>query len=218
MDRETTMTTSQALRGWMALLAAACLAAVWPGPASSDDHKDYREAKPDDCRDCHRDSGIPENHGATFLKDHRLLAQKAGNNCAACHEQSFCVDCHSGGNLSADARQSLSRRGEALPRTHQGDFIATHPIIAREEPRSCYRCHDSAKFCSDCHARRRAQPGVTFDVRPHSPVYASPGVLDPAWVASHRSDARRDLQSCQTCHPQKTDCSNFACHPGLGGR
>ncbi len=212
------MTRSQALRGITPLFAALVLGSALLGPALADDHKDYREAQPSDCLACHRDSGIPENHGATFLKDHRLLAKKAAANCADCHQQSECVACHAGGNLSAQQRSSLSRRGEALPRTHGGDFIATHPILAREEPRSCARCHDSAQFCSDCHTRRRAQAGAPFNVRPHKPVYASPGVLEPSWVTSHSAEARRNLQSCQSCHPRKSDCSNYACHPGLGGR
>ena len=55
-------------------------------------------------------------------------------------------------------------------------------------------------------------------IRPHAPVYVGPGVVDPAWVSFHRAEARRNLQSCQGCHPQKSDCSNFACHSGLRGR
>jgi hypothetical protein len=212
------MTSRRALRGILPAAAALFLTAAWLPSARADDHKDYREAKPEDCRDCHLGSNVAPNHGAGFLRDHRLLAQKTPNNCADCHEQSFCLDCHNGGNLSQDPRSSLSRRGESMPRTHAADFISTHPILAREEPRSCYRCHDSAKFCTDCHTRRSQQAGAPFDVRPHAPVYVSPGVLSPSWVAFHSGEARRNLQSCQSCHPQKSDCSNFACHPGLGGR
>jgi hypothetical protein len=105
-----------------------------------------------------------------------------------------------------------------MPPSHAADFVSTHPILAKEEPRSCYRCHDSAKFCNDCHSKSVLKPNTAFEVRPHRPVYVSGGVLDPNWIAFHSSEARRDLQSCQSCHPQKSDCSNFACHPGLGGR
>ncbi len=210
------MKTSRIAPGIAPLLAAALLLAA--PSARAEDHKDYKDASPQDCRDCHRNSGVPDNHGVEFLKSHRLLAQKTPTNCTDCHQQSFCVDCHQGGNLESDPLSSLSRRGEAMPRTHAPDIISTHPILVREEPRSCARCHESSRFCTDCHSRRRAQAGASFDVRPHSPVYVSSGVLDPSWVAFHSREARRNLASCQSCHAQKSDCSNFACHPGLGGR
>jgi hypothetical protein len=43
-------------------------------------------------------------------------------------------------------------------------------------------------------------------------------VLAQSWVSDHSADARRNLQSCQGCHPQKGDCTNFLCHPNLRGR
>jgi len=199
----------------IALLPMALLLALAAAPgARADDHKAYREAKPDDCR---RGSGVMDNHGPTFLQEHRKLAQKSSANCAACHEQSFCLDCHTGGNLETDAKKGLSRRGEPMPYTHEPDYVSIHALKARDDPQTCNRCHEP-KFCSDCHVRWNAKVGLPFSVRPHAPVYASPGVLDPTWVSSHRAEARRNLRSCQACHPNKADCSNFACHSSLGGR
>ena len=206
-----------------AALLGTILFALTTGPLVSraeepTDHKPYRESKPDECKDCHGASGVIDYHsGSTFLKDHRLLAQKPTANCGDCHEQSYCVDCHNGGNLDADARKGLSRRGESMPTTHAADFISTHAIASRDDPNSCSRCHEST-FCSDCHAKWNAKPGLPYAIRPHGPTYSSGGVPDPSWVASHRAQARRDLKSCEACHPSKADCSNFACHPGLGGR
>jgi hypothetical protein len=187
------------------------------------DHREYQDAKRDDCRDCHSGSGVADNHGAFFMKDHRLLAQKASSNCADCHQQSFCLDCHHGGGIETDLRKSLSRRGESMPKTHRSDFISLHPVKAADNPQNCYRCHESS-FCSDCHTRQiqRNRGGMSFKrfgAQPtHIPVFDSPGVLNAGWVSFHQREARRNLQSCQGCHPQKGDCTNFLCHPNLKGR
>jgi hypothetical protein len=193
------------------LLVAVCLS------FARTDHKEYRGAKLEDCRDCHSGSGVMDNHGAFFMNEHKQLAQKASSNCADCHQQSFCLDCHKGGGLEADLQKSLSRRGEYMPKTHRSDFISIHAVKAADNPRDCYRCHES-RFCSDCHNRQILRNRAGMSIKPHKPIFASPGVPDPAWVSDHRTDARRNLQSCQGCHPQKGDCTNFLCHPNLGGR
>lgn len=110
-----------------------------------------------------------------------------------------------------------------MPRSHRSDFISIHPVKAADDPQSCSRCHE-AKFCQDCHIRKiqgnRAAMSIKgFNGRPtHIPVFDAPGVLNPGWVAFHQREARRNLKSCEGCHPQKGDCTNFLCHPGLGGR
>lgn len=197
------------------LLAFAALPAA--GAEARTDHKQYKDAPIADCRECHRGSGVADNHGATFLKEHRVLAQKATTNCFECHQQSQCLDCHNGGTLES-AQKSLSRRGESMPRSHAADFISSHAVVARDDPRSCQRCHESPRFCSDCHTKQIGKNRSGMAIRPHSPTFVGPGQPDPAWISFHRAEARRNLQTCQSCHPQKSDCSNFACHPGLGGR
>lgn len=181
------------------------------------DHKEYRGAKLEECRECHSGSGVMDNHGAFFMNEHKQLAQKASSNCADCHQQSFCLDCHKGGGLEPDMQKSLSRRGEYMPKTHRSDFISIHPQKAADNPRDCYRCHES-NFCSDCHTRQIQNNRNRMSIKPHRPIFISGGVPDPGWVSDHSADARRNLQSCQGCHPQKSDCTNFACHPNLGGR
>jgi hypothetical protein len=199
---------------------AGLVAVAWAVLAqAAEDHRQYADAKPQDCAECHRSSGVVPNHGAFFLRDHRLLALKATNNCKDCHQQSFCSDCHRGGNLDHQLERGQSRRGENMPGTHAPHFVSTHPIRAASDPQSCARCHDSRRFCSDCHQRSGVDQGANgLAVKPHAPTFSAPGVPDPSWVSFHRGEARRNLESCQACHPRKADCSNFACHPGLGGR
>jgi hypothetical protein len=205
------------------LLSAAFLLVIVCLSFARTSHREYKDAKLEDCRECHGGSGVADNHGAFFMNEHRLLAQKASSNCADCHQQSFCLDCHNGGNIETDLRKSLSRRGESMPKTHRSDFISIHPVKAADNLQTCNRCHEP-KFCSDCHTRQiqRNRPGMSiqrFDARSnHIPVFDSPGVLNAGWVSYHSGQARRNLQSCQGCHPQKADCTNFLCHPNLRGR
>jgi len=200
------------------IIAVAALAAVaWAPPARAEEHRQYADTKPEDCTECHRGSGVMENHGVAFQSDHRLAARRTPNNCGDCHLESWCSDCHHGGNLDRRPTSSLSRRGEAMPSSHAADAVSTHAIKAAQDARSCARCHDSGRFCSDCHAKQidRNRGGMT--IKPHAPTFTG-GLPDPTWVAFHRGEARRNLASCQACHPSKSDCSNFACHPSLGGR
>jgi hypothetical protein len=198
-------------------LAAALAALCWLAPARAEDHRQYADSKPEDCAECHRGSGVMENHGVAFQTDHRLAARRTPSNCGDCHLESWCSDCHHGGNLSRRPTASLSRRGEPTPRSHASDAISTHAIKAAGDARSCARCHEVATFCSDCHTRQIGRDRAGMAIRPHAPTFTG-GLPDPAWAAAHRREARRNLASCQACHPRKADCSNTACHPSLGGR
>ena len=101
------------------------------------DHRDFKSNKADECKDCHSGSGVMSNHGAFFVKEHKLLAQRAGNNCADCHQQSFCIDCHKGGGIEPDLQRSPSRRGEYMHKTHRSDFDSIQSIKAADNPQNC---------------------------------------------------------------------------------
>lgn len=202
------------------LAFTACILVTAPLALARTDHKDYKGAKQQECRDCHESSGVADNHGAYFLRDHRTLAQKSSNNCEDCHAQSFCADCHNGGNVES-SQKGFSRRGESKPISHSSDYISIHPLKAADDSESCYRCH-APQSCSDCHNQQlqqnRAGGRAAMSIKPHAPTFTAPGVPDPSWVTFHRGEARKNLRSCQGCHPAKSDCSNFACHPGLQGK
>ncbi len=78
-------------------------------------HKDYAGMKISDCNDCHKSEGVAPNHGPDWVREHRVLAKEGQKNCSACHEQSFCLDCHKGGGI--DAKLSTKNyRAITLPR------------------------------------------------------------------------------------------------------
>lgn len=169
------------------------------------DHRGNRDLKPEECTECHKESGVAPNHGAFWMQEHRLAAQKAASNCADCHQQSFCLDCHVGGGIGADLRSSLSRRGEYMPKTHRSDFVSIHPIQAADNPQNCYRCHES-RFCSECHGKIREKGNMK--IRSHRKAGPSSQTYD--WNAEHAAEARRNLQSCEACHPDADVC--VSCH------
>ena len=168
------------------------------------DHRDFKSISLEECKDCHSSAGVIANHGDFFVKEHRLLAQKAGSNCADCHQQSFCLDCHKGGGIEPDLKRSLSTKGEYMPKTHRSDFISIHSIKAKDNSQSCYRCHES-KFCSDCHSKIRNKGSMR--IKSHRPAGTSQ-IFN--WNSDHAAEARRNLQSCESCHPDADVC--VQCH------
>jgi len=180
------------------LLTLVCLA------FARTDHREYKGSKLNECQECHSGSGVMSNHGAFFVKEHRLLAQKANNNCADCHQQSFCIDCHQGGGITTDLQRGPSRRGEFKPNTHRSDFISIHSIKATDNPQNCYRCHQSS-FCTDCHVKTRQKGSMS--IKSHRKAGASQ-IYN--WNSDHAAEARRNLQSCESCHPDADVC--VKCH------
>ena len=185
------------------LLAAAFLLMIVCLSFARTDHRDFKNSKPEECQDCHSASDVSANHGAFFVKEHRLLAQRGGNNCQECHQQSFCLDCHKGGAIDTDLTRSLSRRGETMPRSHRSDFISIHSLKAADNPQNCYRCHET-RFCNDCHAKTKQG---TLRIKSHRKVGNSQ-IYD--WNSDHAAEARRNLQSCESCHPEADVC--IKCH------
>lgn len=175
--------------------------------AQKQPHKEYADSKITDCNSCHKSEGVSPNHDSDWIRSHRSLASKAGNNCGQCHQQSFCLDCHQGGGIEADLSVSNFGR-DYIPKSHRSDFITIHPIKALDNPQTCYRCHDQ-KFCNACHDRF---PKGNMRIKSHmmnglnNQAYSQNAVI----TLEHAREARRNLQSCQSCHPQGDVC--IQCH------
>lgn len=169
-------------------------------------HKEYAKTELRECHDCHKSEGIAPNHGADFNREHRVLASRAGNNCKECHQQKWCLDCHQGGGTGDDLAVGNSGR-DYKPKSHRSDFISIHPIKAQDNQQQCYRCHDR-KYCTACHSRF---PKGSLKIKSHNPLGENgQQYVAPDWKADHAVEARRNLQSCQTCHPEGDVC--IQCH------
>lgn len=184
-------------------LPLVALQGLQAGTAKKESHAGYAQMSIKECGDCHRGMGVTPNHGANWSREHRVQAEKAGSNCADCHEQSFCLDCHTGGGIEPDLSKSVSRRTDYTPRTHLADFLSLHPVKALDNPQNCYRCHD-ASYCFDCHSRLKSN---SLSIKSHVKTFTG---QDFIWTAEHSREARRNLQSCQTCHPEGDVC--LQCH------
>ena len=198
-------------------------------------HRDYATMEVKDCNSCHQSSGATLNHGGFWTKEHRLYAEKQPNNCKDCHQQSFCMDCHFGGGIDADLH--VSNFGvDYKPKSHRTDWREIHPIKAKDDPRSCYRCHDAKLFCNQCHSkfspndlaleshRRQFRDIPLSSIGPNHAGFSPAecknchvsGILPVnVWSSGHAREARRSLSSCQTCHPDGDVC--LKCHSAVTG-
>jgi len=177
---------------------------VQQAAAQKEQHKDYADTKISDCNTCHKGEGIAPNHDGDWVRSHRTLASKPGNNCGQCHKQSFCLDCHKGGGINADLSIATYGR-DYIPKSHRSDFVTLHPIKALDNPQTCYRCHDQ-KYCNQCHDRF---PKGSLRIKSHMMLGPNNQQYAPA-INEHATEARRNLQSCASCHPEGDVC--VQCH------
>lgn len=139
-------------------------------------------------------------HDHEWLVRHRWVGADSGPMCAQCHTESECADCHDG-------------RVRSL-RVHPGDFLTTHPAMARRDEPRCTSCHATARFCTECHTRLGLSPMAAPDVRTSQRYHPPTGV----WVRGpnmHAREAIRSLASCASCHGE-SDCVTCHAAPGLG--
>jgi hypothetical protein len=198
-------------------------------------HQDYKTLSFKECNACHKSNGVAFTHDESWTKEHRLYAERRPNNCKDCHQQSFCLDCHTGGEIDQDLNKS-NFGPDYMPKSHRTDFREIHPIKAREDPRACYRCHDAQRFCAECHNKFKPDDIAPVSHREQfsdiklssiGPSHAQfnssqcqtchlSGVF-PAhtWSSEHAREARRNLASCQTCHPNGDVC--MKCHSAETG-
>ncbi|HEX9051116.1 MAG TPA: cytochrome c3 family protein [Anaeromyxobacter sp.] len=178
--------------------------------------QDFAEAK---CMPCHVDlKGLkPESafkHEGEWLKEHGALARPSGESCAACHDQTYCAECHS--PTTAAGRPSIVYPERVDRRyIHRGDYVSRHMIEAGANPASCRRCHGSA-FCEDCHTQQGLTKFAESFRRPAS--HDQPNWANAAGGATpaHGQAARRDIASCAGCHDQGAQATCVGCHQ-VGG-
>lgn len=201
-------------------------------------HKaDAPEIRPETgaCLDCHDQAFVDAvqfagltTHSATWPLTHREAAVGKTIDCSACHEQDFCLECHKSGRAD-----EMGKLNNTLTNVHRSDFSVTHPIAARTNPQLCNKCHEN-KFCVECHedfapadlsvqSHRRGWSDLSVgaathaDFRPDSCQSCHKDSVLPSheWSASHAREARKNLATCQACHPDGDKC--LRCHSARGG-
>ncbi len=177
--------------------------------------RDFAEAR---CSPCHKDLRSYElkpvstfAHVGDWLANHGALARPSARACAACHDQTYCADCHSA--ATAPTRQAIRWPEEVESDfIHRGDYVSRHMIDAGAQPASCRRCHGSP-FCQSCHELQNvASLGLPTDRDPHP--------KGGAWLTKgsgqfHGDAARANIVACAACHDQGAGAICATCHKGI---
>jgi hypothetical protein len=188
------------------------------------------------CAKCHEQKfldnvvyGGISSHGPVWALNHRQAAKGNAIDCMECHQQADCMDCHRAGLINDD----VGGYGNGMINVHRSEFRVTHPIAARTDPRLCASCHET-RFCNDCHndfnpadlsllSHRKGWSSIDVagsehgGFAPDSCDACHPGSVLPShdWSAGHAREARKNLVTCQACHPEGDIC--LTCHSARGG-
>ena len=144
-------------------------------------------------------SGLGDDHGPMFARDHKQQARRLDATCNACHDKSECVECHQGVVKPADF--------------HRGNYLLVHATEAKRGRPDCSACHRAQTFCAGCHERS----GLGMRGRTDFSRFDANRAFHPTGWASempgagnlHASVARRNVSSCASCH-RDDDCAR--CH------
>jgi len=170
------------------------------------------------CEMCHTTLAgmIPENHRvADFSRFHGLYAQngEADRDCAVCHSQSFCQECHaptndvSLGTTKDKFYNDMWPRGEkmddgnlfSIQKVHVLTYRYTHGFDARAKSSRCETCHEPEGFCTPCHENGFDATGTR--IVPQSHQLAGFVTLGGNRALNrHAKLASMDMESCATCH------------------
>jgi predicted CXXCH cytochrome family protein len=133
-------------------------------------------------------------HPYDFVRNHGPTAATRRLDCAGCHAQQYCTNCH---------------QGTGQRRYHAYDYVYRHASEAYARETNCTSCHNTEVFCRSCHAQ---SAGIAANSQKRSgPAHSG----QPLWLLQHGEAARQSMPSCVSCH-QQTDC--MKCHSSFGSR
>ena len=149
----------------------------------------------------------PASHAAPFFTErHGAQAAAKAQSCTSCHTRNECEQCHNAAATGRAVTQRMSTPSSNRSRSfHPSNFLARHASAAYGRNLECANCHETSRFCRDCH--EGVGMGTTGRLQP--------GFHDaqPLWLLNHGKPARQGLESCASCHKQ-TDC--LQCHSTIG--
>lgn len=186
------------------------------------------------CESCHTDfvTLVPPDHERSdFIRNHREVVRLGAldASCQTCHrEDTFCQDCHQPAGLKTFGTRDRAVDPSArrwtkdspdqmkLQSVHELNYRFTHGIDAKSRAAECQSCHEPQTFCADCHSAGGNITQPRFKPASH----AVPGftTLGPGSGGGlHAEEARRDIESCASCHNvEGQDPTCFTCHTETG--
>lgn len=163
----------------------------WPDPRIDFSHKKHLKSDMQ-CEKCHpmkedgRNRTLPKEE--LCLECHKQ--RKIDNKCSVCHES------YASGQLKTNFNgvYLVPLQGKL---NHQRDWDKRHVKEAQFDRDVCDNCHQQA-FCNKCH------DGVMKPLKIHPEDY----------ITLHPIDARRNSESCNSCHRYQSFCLD--CHQKAG--
>jgi hypothetical protein len=150
-------------------------------------------------------------HQGNYIARHGSDARSSAENCAVCHDQTYCADCHA---RTVSTRIEVKFPEEVTAQyIHRNDYLGRHSIDAAGNEASCRKCH-GGDFCTSCHQAQNLTSVSTSPRDPHPVEWTIPGSAN-----FHGDAARRDIASCASCHDQGPSSNCVSCHRvgGVGG-
>ena len=183
-----------------------------------------------DCFACHPEDMKfrPDSHIPTWSREHMVLVRSGNADCAHCHTNNYCQECHEPTDLLSTkilpnnfyppfSPEAAGKQSMVLKAVHDLNYRYIHQLDASDKKESCTTCHEASAYCDECHSNG----GTTAQFRP-------PWHGGPDWGAiafgvgtgggRHAALAKRDIERCAACHDiQGADPSCLLCHIDLDG-
>ena len=185
------------------------------------------------CESCHKDfvNFLPADHKeSNFLRSHKDVTRLGAldASCQTCHSETFCQQCHQGAGLKAFGKRDLMTEPRAktstrdgknqivLQNVHELNYRFTHGIDAKARQSNCASCHSQETFCAECHQAGGNITQLKFKPASHAiPGYTTLGFGTGGGI--HAEEARRDIESCMSCHNvEGADPTCMTCHTETG--
>jgi len=186
------------------------------------------------CEACHLSTTdlVPQDHKLNNFPDsHRFSAMDKDADCAMCHDDVFCSDCHiattglTETNSANDFYRPLSphsyvdgAKQQKINRVHDLNYVFTHGIDLKNKETECQTCHQTETFCVECHSANNSDfslSGVT-PLSHKSPTFFTLG--RGSGGGDHAILAKRDIERCASCHDTNgADPNCITCHTDADG-
>lgn len=152
------------------------------------------------------------DHRGDFAAHHGPEALASPQKCQTCHSPDRCQTCHAGGIRPVSQ--------------HPADYLMHHGPDARRNDPDCGQCHRAAIDCLGCHQQAGlGGPGAGplaygADGRQRGGFHRPGFVGQPGGIPGpdhHSHEARRNLDTCVSCHTEDTclRCHSAAAPAGL---
>jgi hypothetical protein len=184
---------------------------------------------PNYCESCHISTAnlLPVSHRVpSWRESHRFAANSINANCAMCHDNTSCQECHVSTTMITENNSKNNffkpyepnnfvdgTKQQKITRVHVLGYQFTHGIDAKGKTDECRTCHNIETFCAKCHQGNDGDFSLG-GIEPAShlePNFVTIGVGSGGGI--HAIMARRDMETCVACHDvQGADPTCITCH------